>query len=144
MDELVSEFIAETREGLEALDSELVRFEQSPNDPATLSGIFRLIHTIKGTCGFLGLQRLQTVAHAAENVLGGFRDGVLPVTPVAVSAVLDTVDLIRAITDALADTGVEPRGRGLSAGWASGGDPLGRTGGRAVAGNLTPALHARG
>lgn len=110
MDDLVSDFIAETREGLEALDSELVRFEQSPDDPETLSGIFRLIHTIKGTCGFLGLTRLQTVAHSAENVLGGFRDGVLAVTPVAVSAVLDTVDLIRTITDALAVNGVEPPG----------------------------------
>ncbi|WP_421729601.1 chemotaxis protein CheW [Brevundimonas sp.] len=110
MDDLVADFIAETREGLEALDSELVRFEQQPDDPATLSGIFRLIHTIKGTCGFLGLVRLQTVAHAAENVLGAFRDGVLPVTPVAVSAVLETVDLIRALTDALGATASEPEG----------------------------------
>ncbi|MFN4175360.1 chemotaxis protein CheW [Phenylobacterium sp.] len=106
----MSDFIAETREGLEALDSELVRFEQQPEDPETLSGIFRLIHTIKGTCGFLGLMRLQTVAHAAENVLGGFRDGVVPVTPTAVSAVLDTVDLIRSLVDALAATGAEPEG----------------------------------
>ncbi len=110
MDDLVSDFIAETREGLEALDSELVRFEQCPDDPETLSGIFRLIHTIKGTCGFLGLSRLQTVAHAAENVLGGFRDGVVPVTQVAVSTVLETVDLIRSITDVLASTGAEPEG----------------------------------
>ena len=106
----MSDFVAETREGLEALDSELVRFEQSPDDPETLGRIFRLIHTIKGTCGFLGLSRLQTVAHSAENVLGGFRDSVLPVTRVAVSAVLDTVDLIRAIIDSLAVTGVEPPG----------------------------------
>ncbi len=110
MDDLVADFIAETREGLEALDSELVRFEQRPDDPATLGGIFRLIHTIKGTCGFLGLARLQTVAHAAENVLGAFRDGVLPVTPAAVSAVLETVDLIRSLTDALGATATEPEG----------------------------------
>tara|TARA_R110002124_G_scaffold45004_1_gene136561 strand:- start:1623 stop:4742 length:3120 start_codon:yes stop_codon:yes gene_type:complete len=110
LDDLVADFIAETREGLEALDSELVRFEQSPDDPETLGGIFRLIHTIKGTCGFLGLSRLQNVAHAAENVLGAFRDGDLAVTPGAVSAVLDTVDLIRSITDALAATGGEPAG----------------------------------
>lgn len=110
MDDLITDFIAETREGLEALDSELVRFEQSPDDPATLGGIFRLIHTIKGTCGFLGLMRLQTVAHAAENVLGAFRDNILPVTPLAVTAVLDTVDLIRGLTDALAATGAEPEG----------------------------------
>ena len=110
MDDLISDFIAETREGIEALDSELVRFEQCPDDPETLGGIFRLIHTIKGTCGFLGLTRLQTVAHAAENVLGGFRDGSLVVGEVAVSAVLDTVDLIRSITEALAATGAEPEG----------------------------------
>ncbi len=110
MDDLVGEFIAETREGLEALDSELVRFEQHPDDPEILGGVFRLIHTIKGTCGFLGLMRLQTVAHAAENVLGAFRDGSLSVSVEAVSAVLETVDLIRGIIDALARTGAEPAG----------------------------------
>ena len=110
MDDLVGDFIAETREGLEALDSELVRFEQRPDDPEVLSGIFRLVHTIKGTCGFLGLSRLQGLAHAAENVLGAFRDGELAVTPEAVSAILETVDVIRALTDGLAATGAEPDG----------------------------------
>lgn len=110
LDDLVSDFVAETREGLEALDSELVRFEQQPEDPATLGGIFRLVHTIKGTCGFLGLARLQKVAHAAENVLGGFRDRVLPVTPAAVSAILEAVDLIRLLVDEVATTGGEPAG----------------------------------
>jgi two-component system chemotaxis sensor kinase CheA len=110
LDDLIGDFIAETREGLESLDSQLVRFEQCPDDPATLGEIFRLIHTIKGTCGFLGLTRLQGVAHAAENVLGGFRDGSIPVTPQAVTAVLETVDLIRGLIDALATAGVEPEG----------------------------------
>ncbi len=110
MDELVSDFIAETREGLEALDGELVHFERHPEDPALIGGIFRLIHTIKGTCGFLGLTRLQTVAHAAENVLGAFRDGELAVTPNAVSAILETVDVIRALVDALGAEGAEPPG----------------------------------
>jgi two-component system chemotaxis sensor kinase CheA len=110
MDDLMSDFIAETREGIEVLDSELVRFEQNPDDPELLGGIFRLIHTIKGTCGFLGLMRLQTVAHTAENVLGAFRDGELAVTPHAVSAILDTVDLIRSLTNALSTTGAEPEG----------------------------------
>jgi len=58
MDDLVSEFITETAEGLSALDVELVTLEQNPSDPAILGGIFRIIHTIKGTCGFLGLPRL--------------------------------------------------------------------------------------
>jgi two-component system chemotaxis sensor kinase CheA len=110
VDDLVSDFIAETREGLEALDSELVRFEQRPDDPQTLGGIFRLVHTIKGTCGFLGLGRLQAVAHAAENLLGAFRDGELAVTQDAVSAILETVDAIRGMTEGIAATGVEPTG----------------------------------
>ena len=110
MDDLINDFIAETREGLEALDSELVRFERNPDDPELLGGIFRLIHTIKGACGFLGLTRLQTVAHAAESVLGAFRDGELAVTPRAVSAILDTVDLIRSLISALGVSGVEPAG----------------------------------
>jgi two-component system chemotaxis sensor kinase CheA len=59
MDDLVSEFITETAEGLSALDVELVNLEQNPNDPAILGGIFRIIHTVKGTCGFLGLPRLE-------------------------------------------------------------------------------------
>lgn len=110
MDDLVGDFIAETREGLEALDSELVRFEQQPDDPETLSGIFRLMHTIKGTCGFLGLGRLQALAHAAESVLGGFRDGEAPVTPRAMSAILEAVDVIRTLVDSLARSGSEPEG----------------------------------
>ena len=108
MDDLISEFVAETREGLEALDSELVRFEQNPEDPDLLGSVFRLIHTIKGTCGFLGLVRLQTVAHAAENLLGAFRDRTLDVTSEAVTAVLETVDLIRGIIDRLARDGATP------------------------------------
>ncbi len=110
LDDLINDFIAETREGIEALDGELVHFERNPGDPGLLSGIFRLVHTIKGTCGFLGLTRLQTVAHSAENVLGAFRDGDLAVTPDAVSAVLETVDLIRTLIDTLAADGAEPRG----------------------------------
>ncbi|MDP1737922.1 MAG: chemotaxis protein CheA [Caulobacter sp.] len=110
MDDLVSDFIAETREGLEALDSELVRFEQQPDDPETLSGIFRLMHTIKGTCGFLGLGRLQALAHAAESVLGAFRDGEAAVTPAAMSAILEAVDVIRGLVDGLAQSGSEPEG----------------------------------
>jgi two-component system chemotaxis sensor kinase CheA len=73
MDDLLSEFLTETTESLDNLDVEIVKFEQDPNDPELLSNIFRLVHTIKGTCGFLGLPRLEALAHAAENVLGNFR-----------------------------------------------------------------------
>lgn len=81
MDDLLSEFLTETNENLAVLDVELVKLEQNPNDPGLLSNIFRLVHTIKGTCGFLGLPRLESVAHAGENVLGKFRDGELHVSP---------------------------------------------------------------
>ncbi len=110
MNDLISDFIAETREGLEVLDIELVKFEQDPSNIELLSGVFRLIHTIKGTCGFLGLVRLQSVAHAAENVLAEFRSASLDVTPAAVSAILDTVDAIRTLVGGLARHGAEPAG----------------------------------
>ena len=110
MDDVIQDFVAEAREGIEALDSKLVTFEQNSDDPALLGDIFRLIHTIKGTSGFLGLGRLQTVAHAAENVLGGFRDNTLPVTATAMSAILDAVDVVRLIIDGIAVSGEEPQG----------------------------------
>lgn len=110
MDEVLGDFIAETREGLEALDSELVRFERNPHDPAPLASVFRLMHTIKGACGFIGLARLQRVAHAAEEVLGGFRDGSLTVSAATVTTVLEAVDVIRGLIDALDTTGEEPAG----------------------------------
>lgn len=110
MDDLVRDFVIETSEALEALDTDLVTFERNPSDPELLGRIFRLIHTIKGTCGFIGLPRLQAVAHAAENVLDGFREGRLAVSQAAVSAVLDTVDVIRAIIEELGRCGGEPDG----------------------------------
>jgi len=75
MDDLLADFLTETNESLADLDLALVKLERTPDDAETLSLIFRLVHTIKGTCGFLGLPRLERVAHAAENVLGKVRDG---------------------------------------------------------------------
>ncbi|MER2520435.1 MAG: chemotaxis protein CheW [Bdellovibrionales bacterium] len=97
MDDLLHDFLTETAENMSTLDVEIVRLEQNPNDPELLSGIFRLVHTIKGTCGFLGLPRLERLAHAAENILGKFRDGELPVTPRAVSLILQSMDGIKAL-----------------------------------------------
>ena len=108
MDDLLSEFLAEASESLEVVDAELVRFEANPDDKATLNNIFRLVHTLKGTCGFLGLPRLEAVAHAGETLLGRFRDGLLPVTPAAVTLVLRSIDRIKAIVGTLAETGQEP------------------------------------
>src|SRR3546814_439190 len=110
MDDLLSEFLTETNESLAELDVELVRLEQNPNDKALLGNIFRLMHTIKGTCGFLGLPRLESVAHAGENVLGKVRDGELEVTPKAVTLILECLDSIRALLERLEATEAEPEG----------------------------------
>ncbi|HTM79724.1 chemotaxis protein CheA [Asticcacaulis sp.] len=110
MDDLISEFLTETAESLEVVDSELVRFEANPTERKTLDNIFRLVHTIKGTCGFLGLPRLEAVAHAGETLLGRFRDGKLDVTPVAVTLVLHSIDRIKVILASLEATGSEPDG----------------------------------
>ncbi len=106
----MSEFLTETNEGLAVLDVELVKLEQNPNDEDLLSNIFRYMHTIKGTCGFLGLPRLEAVAHAGENVLGKIREGDLVVTPAAVSLILECLDSIRSILMVLEDTESEPAG----------------------------------
>ena len=110
MDDLLAEFLTESNEGLQVLDNELVKLEQNPNDPELLSNIFRLMHTIKGTCGFLGLPRLEGVAHAGENVLGRLRDGEITVSPEIVSLILECLDRIREILAALEATESEPEG----------------------------------
>ena len=110
MDDLLNEFLTETSESLSILDVQLVKFEQNPDDTTILGNIFRLVHTIKGTCGFLGLPRLESIAHAGENVLGKFRDGVLKVTPEAVTLILKCIDRIRKLLGELESKGSEPEG----------------------------------
>ncbi|MFT3997003.1 MAG: chemotaxis protein CheA [Asticcacaulis sp.] len=110
MDDLIAEFLTETAESLEVVDIELVKFEANPNERKTLDNIFRLVHTVKGTCGFLGLGRLEAVAHAGETLLGRFRDGKLEVTPTAVTLVLHSIDRIKVILAGLEATGNEPEG----------------------------------
>jgi len=88
MDDLLREFLTETSESLDTVDNQLVRFEQDPNNAKILDNIFRLVHTIKGTCGFLGLPRLEALAHAGETLMGKFRDG-MPVTAEAVTLAKD-------------------------------------------------------
>ena len=110
MDDLISEFITETSESIALLDSELVKLEQNPNDSAILGNIFRLVHTIKGTCGFLGLPRLEAIAHASENVLGKIRDKTMEVSPDAISLVLESLDCIKMLMDFLGQHGTEPEG----------------------------------
>ncbi len=110
MDDLLNEFLTETAESIDVVDVELVKLEQDPNNKEVLDNIFRLVHTIKGTCGFLGLPRLEAVAHSSENVLGKFRDGDLNVTPEAVTVVLESLDRIKEILSGLEATEEEPQG----------------------------------
>ena len=109
MDDLLREFLTETSESLDTVDNQLVRFEQEPNNAKILDNIFRLVHTIKGTCGFLGLPRLEALAHAAETLMGKFRDG-MPVTGQAVTLILTTIDRIKDILGQLEATEAEPDG----------------------------------
>ncbi|SEG63289.1 two-component system, chemotaxis family, sensor kinase CheA [Methylobacterium sp. 190mf] len=109
MDDLLREFLTESGEHLDTVDAELVRFEQDPNNETILRNIFRLVHTIKGTCGFLGLPRLEALAHAAETLMGRFRDG-LPATSDSVTLILLTLDRLKAILADLEATGTEPAG----------------------------------
>lgn len=108
MDDLLTEFLVETTEGLASLDTDLVKLERAPNDPEPIGRIFSVIHTIKGMSGFLSLSRLEKVTHAAENVLVGFRDGALLVDSVAVTGILKSVDAIREILHSLETLGQEP------------------------------------
>ncbi len=109
MDELLRDFLTETYESLDTVDSELVRFEQEPNNAEILANIFRLVHTVKGTCGFLNLPRLAALAHAAEGLMGQLRDG-QTVTRSAVSLILATLDRLKEILDALEREQTEPAG----------------------------------
>ena len=109
MDELLRDFLTETNENIEVIDVELVRFEREPNNAELLANIFRLVHTIKGTCGFLCLPRLGALTHAAEGLIGNFRDGA-PVTSDAVTLILATIDRIKALLQELERSQVEQPG----------------------------------
>jgi len=109
MDDLLSEFLTETNESLDVVDVELVKFEQEPNNAEILGNIFRLVHTVKGTCGFLGLPRLEALAHAAETLMGKYRDG-MGVTNDGVTIILHSIDRIKEILAELEATEAEPSG----------------------------------
>ncbi|MGT2439906.1 hybrid sensor histidine kinase/response regulator [Bradyrhizobium betae] len=109
MDDLLREFLTETSESLDTVDNQLVKFEQEPNNAKILDNIFRLVHTIKGTCGFLGLPRLEALAHAGETLMDKFRCG-MPVTADAVSLILASIDRIKEILAGLEATEAEPEG----------------------------------
>jgi two-component system chemotaxis sensor kinase CheA len=109
MDELLKDFLTETAEQIEAVGTQLVLLERDPSDAAMIASIFRLVHTIKGTCGFLGLTRLGQLAHAAETLIGRIRDGATP-TPDAVTVILAAIDRIKIVLAELERTAQEPDG----------------------------------
>src|SRR5258708_2939859 len=104
MDELIKELLVESNENLDRLDSELVKLETDPSSQELLSSIFRTIHTIKGSCGFLGFSKLEKVAHVGESLLSRLRDGKLSLTPEFTSGLLAMVDAIRIMLGAIQTT----------------------------------------
>jgi len=105
--EIVRDFLVESSENLNRLDRDFVGLERDPNDKAALAGVFRTIHTIKGTCGFLGFAKLEKVAHVGENLLTRLRDGQLKMNPEMTTALLGMVDAIRQMLKEIETTGAD-------------------------------------
>ncbi|MEO1335192.1 MAG: chemotaxis protein CheA, partial [Myxococcota bacterium] len=107
MDDIIKDFLVESLEGLDQLERDFVELEKYPDDNARLANIFRCIHTIKGTCGFLGFSKLETVTHRGENLLSKLRDGALELDPDITSALLSLVDATRSIMACIEEDGTE-------------------------------------
>jgi len=105
--ELTKEFIIESNENLGRMDQEMVQLERRPKDATLLASVFRSIHTLKGTCGFLGFSTIERVTHQAETILGQVRDGARDLTPGLVSLVLASVDAVKAELRAIEATNKE-------------------------------------
>src|SRR6476660_801966 len=99
MDDLLAEFLAETREMLAAVGGELVAWEADPADRARLDAIFRFVHTVKGNCGFFDFPRLEALSHAADDALSDVRAGRRAASSPLVTAVLAIVDRIGTMID---------------------------------------------
>jgi two-component system chemotaxis sensor kinase CheA len=106
-DDLIREFLIESHEGLDRLDQDLVDLEKDPRNRETLASVFRAIHTIKGTCGFLGFGKLEGVSHVGESLLSRLRDGELVLDAPITTALLGMVDAIREILAFIESTGGE-------------------------------------
>jgi len=105
--EIVKDFLVESYENLDRLDRDLVELEKNPKDKDALAGVFRTIHTIKGTCGFLGFGKLEKVAHVGENLLSRLRDGQLVLTQEITTALLNMVDAVRQMLKEIESTGTD-------------------------------------
>jgi two-component system, chemotaxis family, sensor kinase CheA len=107
MDDLTREFLLESYENLDRLDQDFVKLETDPKNLELLKSIFRTIHTIKGTCGFLGFTKLETLAHAGENLLSMLRDGKLTLNSEITTALLAMVDAVRQMLGSIDTAGNE-------------------------------------
>jgi two-component system, chemotaxis family, sensor kinase CheA len=105
--DIVKDFLVESYENLDRLDRELVGLEKNPDDRDSLASVFRTIHTIKGTCGFLGFNKLETVAHVGENLLTRLRDRQLTLNPEITTALLSMVDAVRQMLGQIEASGQE-------------------------------------
>ncbi len=107
-DDILKDFLAESKENLELLDQQFVELEQEPDNEELIKSIFRTIHTIKGTSGFFGFTTLEGIAHFAEDILSKLRDGVVQVNEEITTILLQSVDYIKAILAELESSGQEP------------------------------------
>ncbi|MBI3410433.1 MAG: chemotaxis protein CheA [Planctomycetes bacterium] len=110
LDSVVKEFLVESYENLDQLDRDLVVLEKDPQNRERLASIFRTIHTIKGTCGFFGFSKLESLTHVGENLLSRLRDGLLLLNPEITSALLTMIDAVRKILACIENTGQEGDG----------------------------------
>lgn len=108
-DDVLNEFIVESREGLDQLDRDLVTLERE-STPDVLASIFRAVHTIKGTAGFFGFEKLEAVAHVGENLLSRLRDGELRADRAITTALLVMVDALREMIEGIESSGIEGEG----------------------------------
>ncbi|MCA1720100.1 MAG: Hpt domain-containing protein, partial [Actinobacteria bacterium] len=108
-EEILLAFCEESRENLDQLDRDLVDLETHRDDRELLSRVFRVVHTLKGTCGFLGFPRLEALAHAGEDLLGALRDGTLQLDAAAATSLLRLVDVVRGVLTEIEATSAEPQ-----------------------------------
>src|ERR671938_1484779 len=107
IDEIVAEFLVESHENLDQLDRDLLALEQNPGSRELLASVFRTIHTIKGTSGFLAFHRLEKLTHVGENLLSRLRDGKIALTDARSTALLKMVDAIRGLLSDIEANGGE-------------------------------------
>jgi len=107
MRQLLEEFLLESVEGISSIEEDLVRLEKAPSDASLLQGIFRTMHTIKGSAGFLNLRKMESIAHVTEDILTRAMEGTLFLTPASVTVLLQAVDAISGMLTSLQNDGSE-------------------------------------